>query len=137
MTTEEKLAAIENELTIAPPDGKPRMYYWTRVPNADVRWLIAEVRRLQTPAMFGKTILDMIETHCPGDNLPIEDKSDYSLNAWLRMRAARDEAIADKEREYARGRADERAKCVSFIHAGGVRVELVRQIERGEHVEAE
>ena len=151
MTNDESnLAAIEAKLTVvaigcdSPAD----------VGVNDVRWLIAEVRRLQTPANFGKTILDMIETHCNRDDLPNEDKSDGALNAWLRMRAARDEALAEVERlkatcekgkaiihdiadgsEYRRGREDERAAVVALAVNDYFLRDFARCIERGEHLE--
>lgn len=147
--TESKLAAIEANLFRFPTSFN------------DVRWLIAEVRRLQGEnekltyySSAGKMLLDMAESWYQDDGLPRENKLDDAINAWLRMRAARDEAIVDKEREYARGRDDAvksiRAKAAEYdamhaptrfdlcFHYGDIadRLDsLAEAIERGEHVE--
>lgn len=92
--------------------------------------LIAEVRRLQCEnekltyySSAGKMLLDMAESWYQDDGLPRENKLDDAINAWLRMRAARDEEIADKEREYARGRADAVESIVKLIQATGGRLD--------------
>lgn len=147
MTTEDRLAAIE----ACVEDN------WVATAE-QARWLIAEVRRLESLARIGQVTLDMVGTHCDSDELEEIDKSDLSINGWLRMRAARDEALAEVERlkaacakgkaiihdiadgsEYARGREDERAAVVAWLSSPSseCRCRDYDAIERGEHVSKE
>lgn len=78
---------------------------------------------------FGKIVFDLIMTHCPPDDLPREADSDFVINGWLRMRAARDEALADVARltaelAAANARADgERATVVAWLARDADRME--------------
>lgn len=58
----------------------------------------AKIAADATFTQLGKLFMDMIRTHCPTDDLPDDGRTDYAINAWLRMRAARDEALADVAR---------------------------------------
>lgn len=77
--------------------------------------LADEVEKLTPMANFAALMMEMVESHFTPDDLPKDDNGDYLINGWLRMRAARDEAIADKEREYARGRAAERRDVLACL----------------------
>lgn len=69
---------------------------------------------------FGKIVFDLIMTHCPPDDLPRDADSDFVINGWLRMRAARDEALADVARltaELAAAAAKRDGEIVAWLRA--------------------
>lgn len=104
MTNEERLAWIEANSYLYPTS------------IADLRWLIAEVRRLT----------DENESACE----KIKELGVMLENA--------NTAIGTWKGEYARGRAEERKQIVKWIKLayGSLADWMVQRIKRGEHVEA-
>lgn len=101
--TAAKLAAIKADHAIDVPRGDSQLPLM--VTNGEVSFLLriideltAERDEAQQKGTIGQLVYDMILTHCPPDDLPREADSDFVLNGWLRMRAARDEALADVAR---------------------------------------
>lgn len=99
MTDSERLAAIEANLFRFPTSFN------------DVRWLVAEVRRLQGAIVdIGKQSNDII----------------------LKMT---NDAIERADDEYARGRADERRDAVAYLNRADRASGLAKDIEFCEHLE--